>query len=163
MLAVTAIKMIIPTRPVGSALRNTIHQLAGKWNLRSQAEGERRGRRISMSLANWPFWKGTSSSHSTARKWARQVEGCTKLLKQIGYKWAHVPPFEFLSLKHPKAESDVLVSSESLEIPLVRDLNQDWHSDYEEMHITGYLGNFCKQLHPRIEVWPKGRLPVGSV
>lgn len=62
-----------------------------------------------MSSLNWPF--GKDSLRPTARRWARQMENCIKLLQQIGHKWAHVPAFEFLSLKYLKAKSNVLVSS----------------------------------------------------
>lgn len=94
--------------------------------------------------------KGERMASTRGSEHGRGSWSSTKLRGQIGQKWAHVPPFEFLSLSHLKAKRNVLVSLESLETPSVRHLDQDWHSDYEEMRLAGYLGNFCKQLHPRI-------------
>lgn len=45
-----------------------------------------------MSLVNCLSKKEASSvSSSSGQKWAKQMENCVSLLKQIGYKWVHVP------------------------------------------------------------------------
>lgn len=55
------------------------------------------------------------SFHATGRTWVKQMESYIKLLKQIGYKWVHVPPIlvPFIKASLLKTKSNA-ISPESL-------------------------------------------------